>query len=82
MRISTILGEYQSFIKDGFRGKIISTDATKDLALPMLMDTVMILGDQKEFELDTIYISSNSQEEYLSYWEGYEYHDGIQIRKK
>jgi metallo-beta-lactamase family protein len=75
------IGRIPKLIKDGFRGKIISTDATKDLALPMLMDTVMILGDQKEFELDTIYTQAILKKVFEN-WEGYEYHEGIQISKE
>ena len=31
---------------EGFRGKIISTDATKDIAMPMLEDTVKIISHE------------------------------------
>lgn len=72
------IGRIPKLIKDGFAGKIISTDATKDLSLPMLLDTTMILGGQKEFDLDTIYTQAILKKTFVN-WEGYEYHHGIKI---
>ncbi len=72
------IGRIPKLINDGFRGRIISTDATKDLAVPMLIDTMMILGDNEEFALNTIYTHDNLKKAFTS-WEGFEYHQGIKL---
>jgi metallo-beta-lactamase family protein len=74
------IGRIPKLYYDGFRGKIISTDATKDVSLPMLLDTAMILGDQIEYELNKIYTSQNIKR-IFELWEGYGYHHGIEIEE-
>jgi metallo-beta-lactamase family protein len=72
------IGRIPKLIHDGFKGRIISTDATKDLSVPMLIDTMQILGDNEEYQLNTIYTHDILKKAFLA-WEGFEYHHGIKL---
>jgi metallo-beta-lactamase family protein len=72
------IGRIPKLMYDGFKGKIISTDATKDLAHPMLLDTIMILGGKEEYNLDKIYRQAVLKDIFAN-WDAYEYHEGINI---
>ncbi len=72
------IGRIPKLVHDGFKGKIYSTDATRDLADPLLHDTVAILGHNQEYKLGDIYTEENLQKA-LSLWEGVPYHQQINI---
>ena len=72
------LGRIPKLIKEGFRGKIYSTEPTRGLALPMLEDTAGILGQNTDLDLDKIYTPENIKLT-LSFWQGFSYHEKIQI---
>ena len=72
------IGRIPKFYHDGFRGKIISTDATKDIALPMLLDTCGILSRDKENGVDFIY-DERKVKEIMNLWEGEPYHQKINM---
>jgi len=72
------LGRIPKLIHEGFRGKIYSTLPTKALAGPMLDDTAGILGNNGDLGLDKIYAPENIKLA-LSLWQGFEYHQKIQI---
>ncbi|MEK7219335.1 MAG: MBL fold metallo-hydrolase [Patescibacteria group bacterium] len=72
------LGRVPKLIHEGFHGKIYSTNPTKGLALPMLEDTAGILAQNKELDLDKIYTEENIKTA-LSFWEGFEYHQKINL---
>jgi len=72
------LGRIPKLINEGFKGKIYSTLPTQALAMPMLEDTVGILSKNTEFGLDEIYKEENLKLA-LSLWQGFPYHEKIQI---
>jgi len=72
------LGRVPKLINDGFRGKIYSTHPTRALAYPMLEDTMGILSKSTEFDLNKIYTEENNKLA-LSLWEGFNYHEKIQL---
>lgn len=72
------IGRIPKLIHEGFEGKIYSTKGTKDLALPMLEDTMGILSRDREHNLHDIYTPENIKKA-LSLWEGVEYHQDINI---
>lgn len=72
------LGRIPKLIKEGFRGKIYSTEPTLGLALPMLEDTASILGKNTDLDLDKIYSAENIKLA-LSLWQGFNYHQTIKI---
>ncbi|MEK7080884.1 MAG: MBL fold metallo-hydrolase [Patescibacteria group bacterium] len=72
------LGRIPKLIKEGFRGKIYSTEPTKGLAEPMLEDTAGILSKNTDLGLDKIYTEENIKLA-LSLWQGFGYHEKIKI---
>jgi metallo-beta-lactamase family protein len=72
------IGRIPKIIKDGFKGKIYSTKATMDLALPMLNDTMAILGRDTVNGLDEIYTEEIIHKA-LSLWIGVDYHQKIDV---
>ena len=72
------LGRIPKLIKEGFRGKIYSTEPTLGLALPMLEDTAEILGKNTDLGLDKIYSEENIKIA-LSLWQGFKYHENLKI---
>ncbi len=72
------IGRIPKLYHDGFRGKIISTDATKDIVLPMLLDTCAILSKDKDHGLDSIY-DEKKVKDIMHLWEGVPYHQKINI---
>ncbi len=72
------LGRIPKLIKDGFRGKIYSTEPTRGLAKPMLEDTAGILSNNTVLGLDKIYTEENIKLA-LSLWQGFTYHQKIKI---
>jgi metallo-beta-lactamase family protein len=72
------LGRIPKLIQDGFQGKIYSTKPTKDLASPMLLDTMTILSKNIEFGLEKIYTEENIKLA-LSSWSGFDYHENIKL---
>lgn len=75
------IGRIPKLIYDGFRGKIYSTAPTKALTLPMLEDTVGILAKSTLHDLNKIYTEDNVKMA-LSLWQGFEYHEKIQLSDK
>ena len=72
------LGRIPKLIKEGFRGKIYSTEPTKGLATLILEDTAGILGKNTDLGLDKIYTEENIKLA-LSLWQGFTYHQKIKI---
>lgn len=72
------IGRIPKLIYDGFKGRIVSTDATRDLAVPMLLDTVMILGKQKEHDVYKMYNEEIAKKAF-SFWEGFPYHTALNL---
>ncbi len=62
----------------GFKGRIISTDATKDISLPMLEDTVKILSHEKDENILAMY-TDEAIASIMKLWEGIEYHKEVNL---
>ncbi len=67
------IGRIPKLIHDGFKGIIYSTIPTKDIAVPMLLDTKGILERDHEHKLNEIY-NEESLKIVFSLWKGIEYH--------
>ena len=72
------VGRIPKLIKEGFRGKIYSTEPTKGLATLILEDTADILGKNTDLGLDKIYTEENIKLAF-SLWQGFNYHQKIKI---
>ncbi len=62
----------------GFKGKIISTDATKDIALLMLEDTVAIMSHEEDEHILSMY-TEEAIVKIMKLWKGVEYHKPINL---
>lgn len=68
------IGRIPKIIHDGFRGRIISTPPTKDIAHVMLEDTVALLSRSHEYDLNKIY-TAESISKAMQHWETIPYHE-------
>jgi len=80
------IGRVPKLVKDGFKGVIYSTAATRDLTEVMFEDAVRILaGEARERGSDPLYTAKDA-EQALQLWEVQEYHqefsigDGVTVR--
>ncbi len=72
------IGRIPKLIYEGFKGKIISTPATKEVAEFMLLDTVNILGRNTEHDINKMYKVDNVKKA-LALWETIEYHQRFNV---
>jgi len=72
------IGLIPKLYANGFRGKIISTDATKDIALPMLEDTVKILSHEDDENILAMY-TEEAVVNIMNLWDGIEYHNKVNL---
>jgi len=71
------IGRIPKLVKDGFRGRIISTGATRALAVPMLHDAFELLDHHaKRLGRPALY-GAEDIEAAMSQWVGVEYHDKV-----
>lgn len=72
------IGRIPKLVSEGFTGRIISTDATRDLAGPMLEDTCAIMSHFENDEIKKMY-THEVVTKALSMWEGVGYHQDINL---
>jgi metallo-beta-lactamase family protein len=73
------IGRIPKLVKDGFKGKILSTDATKTLALPMLKDSMeLLLHDAQKHGREPLY-GEKEIEEAMQLWETKEYDTKVEL---
>lgn len=69
------IGRIPKLVKDGYRGPIISTKATKALAEPMLLDALELNSyDAKKHGLEPLYAEDDIAQA-MRQWEGVGYHE-------
>jgi metallo-beta-lactamase family protein len=73
------IGRIPFLVKNGFRGKIYSTPPTRDLAEPMLLDTLSLMEhEQKKKGTEPLYEAADIRQT-LSLWEAVDYRREIRI---
>jgi metallo-beta-lactamase family protein len=73
------IGRIPKLVKDGFRGKIISTEVTRAIAGPLLMDSMELLRhDATKHGREELY-NEDDIKKALSLWEGISYHEKQEI---
>jgi metallo-beta-lactamase family protein len=72
------IGRIPKLMNDGFKGKIISTIPTKDIAPLMMEDTAHLLAHDKDHHLAEVYSPENIKAA-MAVWEGVEYHQVINV---
>lgn len=73
------IGKIPKLVRDGFKGRIISTKQTKDLARPMLEDALKVMHTRHK---DKVLYEKEDIEKSLSLWEGYDYHEKIELNSE
>lgn len=69
------IGRIPKLVKDGFRGKIISTELTKAIAEPLLLDSRQLLAhDAEKHGREELYDEGDISMA-MSLWEGIPYHE-------
>ena len=72
-------GRIPKLVKEGFRGKIYSTPATKELGELMLKDSTGVLGKEAKREGEEILYTETDVDKALELWEGKNSHEQIKI---
>ena len=73
------IGRIPKIIKEGFAGTILSTQATKDLAYPMLMDSVGLLADEAKRKGRPVLYTEKDVEASFVPWKGIPYHNNHKL---
>jgi metallo-beta-lactamase family protein len=73
------IGRIPKLVRDGFRGKILSSRATHDLSKLMLDDSVKIMAREAEHDMEDIFYEEADVEKAMTVWEGIDYHQKIQV---
>ena len=74
------IGKIPKLVKDGFRGKIISTKATKALAEPMLLDSMeLLLHDAHKHGRESLYDEKDISQA-LGLWGTVPYHERVELK--
>jgi metallo-beta-lactamase family protein len=73
------IGRIPKLVKDGFKGKIISTEATKALAEPLLLDSQELLQHEAEKHGKPILYDEHDIARTMKLWEGVGYHNTIPL---
>ena len=73
------IGRIPRLVREGFKGRIISTDATKTLARPLLLDSMEILASEaRRCNREPLY-DEKDVEGAMKLWEGVSYHQKIPL---
>ncbi len=72
------IGRIPKLVKNGFSGRIISTNTTKEIVPLMFDDALSVMQYEKDRkDLEPIY-TKDDVEKALSLWEGVEYHEALE----
>jgi len=72
-------GLLPKLVRDGFKGRVISTEPTKDFAKILLMDSEHILLQEAERHKKEPLYTLRDIEDLMAKWEGYRYHEEVEI---
>jgi len=73
------IGMIPKLIRDGFRGKIYSTEPTRDLAEPLLLDAEKLLRDEATRRAVTPPYRPEDIDRALGLWESFHYHEHCEV---
>lgn len=69
------IGRVPKLVRDGFRGKIYSTDPTKEFASIMLQDSLGVLEKEARGENRRVLYAEQDIKDAMRLWEGKQYHE-------
>ena len=73
------IGRIPKLVKDGFRGKIFSTTATRDLSQLMLTDSFSVMKREVKDNPEKLIYLEEDIDAAMSQWEGKNYHEPFEI---
>ena len=73
------IGRIPRLVRDGFRGAIHSTGATKDLAAIMFVDALGVMREEAERHGGEVLYGEEDIDQTLSLWHAHEYHDAFSL---
>lgn len=73
------IGRIPKLVRDGFRGKIISTEVTRAIAEPLLLDSMQLLAHDAEKHGKQPLYDEHDITQAMSLWEGIGYHEPREI---
>ncbi len=73
------IGRIPKLVKDGFKGRIISTEATKALAGPLLLDSMELLAHDGEKHGRPPLYDEHDVARAMKLWEGVTYHKALDL---
>lgn len=73
------IGRVPKLVKDGFKGRIISTEATKALAEPLLLDSMELLAHDAQKHGREMLYNEHDIAHAMRQWEGVGYHKKIEL---
>lgn len=73
------IGRIPKLVREGFRGRIISTEATYALAEPMLLDSVELLESEATRHNHKPLYGATDVATAMKYWEGVPYHKILEL---
>ncbi|MBI2038842.1 MAG: MBL fold metallo-hydrolase [Candidatus Niyogibacteria bacterium] len=73
-------GRLPKLVKDGFRGVIYSTPATKELARLMLEDSLGLMEREKKHEARELLFAKEDLDRTFEFWKDLEYHEKLPIK--
>jgi metallo-beta-lactamase family protein len=73
------IGKIPKLVRDGFRGAIHSTRATKDIAAEMLEDALHVMTEHARSHGCLPLYSAADIEQALALWSGHEYHEQMSV---
>lgn len=73
------IGRVPKLYKDGFRGKIFSTEPTKDFAEPLLLDAEHMMRSENENNPNGVIYSVDDIDGAMKLWDGVPYHQKISV---
>ncbi len=73
------IGRLPQLVRGGFKGTIYSTNATKDFAELMLLDSEHILAKEAEREKRPLLYATEDVMQVRQHWEGLRYHQAVSV---
>ena len=73
------IGRIPKLVREGFKGKIFSTAATRDISQLMLIDSLGVMRKEAKGKVDKLIYEEEDVAQTMKQWEGLNYHEPFEI---